>query len=617
MTSITPVDPEIDRQKQVVDRLNEEAYDNRYNNTAITEKLAQDALQTARKIHYQEGEAWALRNLGIAKAIQGKGDEALQHLQEALQIFERLDNFKGLGLTLSNLGTVHQQMGLLEKAAQYLTHSLRYLELLPELSFFYAQTLGNLGSLFAELEQFELAFEYHQKALSIHTSNQYLRGAFFSQVTLASLHRGRQQWAEAESYAQVALETASELGEKDLIVRALLVQAEVKAAQNKREEALSILSRAEALVSTLHNPALEAQVLASMIDTCLNVGETQRAKAALERFEALQSEVKDRTFTYFLPDFKARLAEQEGRWEEAYRYLREYSERRIALAQALNKNTLATLDRILRQELKGTTGVLSGEIAVAKRLQEVILHSEAELQQVFPNSVYHFRPKEIIGGDFLYVGKGKDGALLLAVVDASGAGAAAAILSTMAHTLLYEIFVVRGVTDPGRILSQLHKSLTDLLYPPAKKTSPEIENISAEGFQVGVCTVFPNLSEVHYAGGLIPLWAFNPVLKTWEALQPDKRLIGQKGEESGPRIYNSTILPVEKGTVLFFFTDGWERLVNAKTGKRFGRAGIRDWLAENAPHDLKAWFKALISHIEEWRGDTALTDDMLLVAVQI
>jgi tetratricopeptide (TPR) repeat protein len=107
---------EIERQKQTVDRLNEEAYDNRYNNTALTEKLAQDALQIARKIHYQEGEAWALRNLGIAKAIQGKGEEAIQHFQEALQIFERLDNFKGLGLTLSNLGTVHQQNGLSGKS---------------------------------------------------------------------------------------------------------------------------------------------------------------------------------------------------------------------------------------------------------------------------------------------------------------------------------------------------------------------------------------------------------------------------------------------------------------------------------------------------------------------
>jgi hypothetical protein len=77
--SSTLLEPEIERQKQTIDRLNEEAYDNRYNNTALTEKLAQDALQLARKIHYQEGEAWALRNLGIAKAIQGKGEEALQH----------------------------------------------------------------------------------------------------------------------------------------------------------------------------------------------------------------------------------------------------------------------------------------------------------------------------------------------------------------------------------------------------------------------------------------------------------------------------------------------------------------------------------------------------------
>ncbi len=614
----TPVlQPEIERQQHTVDRLNEESYDNRYNNTALAQKLAEDALELARKIHYQEGEAWALRNLGIANAIQGHGDVSVQHLEEALHLFQKLDNFKGLGLTLSNLGTVHQQMGLLEKAAQYLTHALRYLELAPDLSFFYAQTLGNLGSLFAELEQYDMAFEYHQRALSIHQANGYTRGRFFCHVTLSTLYKTKSDWASAEAQSQMAFEVATDLGEKDLIVRALLVQAEIKAVQQKQMEAIEILSRAEQLADTLENPGLLVQVLASMIDTFLSIGEASRAKAAFQRFETLQAQVKDRTFSYFLPDFKARLAQQEGRWEEAYHHLREYTERRMALLSAINKNTLAALDRIVQQELRGAHSVMSGEIAVAKRIQEVILHGEAELREAFPRSVFWFRPKESISGDFLYVGRGKEGALLLAVVDASGAGTSAAILSTMAHTLLYEIFVVRGVTDPGRILSQLHKSLTDLLYPSAKKASPELESISTEGFQIGVCTVFPNLGEVHYAGALIPLWAFNPVLKTWESLQPDKRLIGQKGEETGPRIYNSTILPVEKGTVLFFFTDGWERLVSGRTGKRFGRSAIRDWLAENAPNDLQAWFKALVTHFEDWRAGASLTDDVLLVAVQV
>ncbi len=609
--------PDVERQKSLVDQLNEQAYEQRYNNTDLTYKLAEDALELARKISYQAGEAWALRNRGIAKAIKGDSEGAVTDLKEALQRFEAMEDFRGLGLTLSNIGTAYQQAGRIELAAQYLVHALRYLELVPDLTFFYAQTLANLGSLFAELGQLDLAEAYHQKALALHQQNQHIRGTFFSYVTLSSIYQAQKKWDAASEMAKQSLDVAMELGEKDLVVRALLVQAENLNAQGRHEDALRTLERAENLADQLDNPSLLVNVLTFMADASLTLKQTAKARTALARLEELQKSVKDRVFSYFLPELQARLAEQEGRWAEAYHFLRLYADNRLALLSALNKDTLATLDRILRQELVGLEGGVREEVRVAQRIQEIVLHGEEELRQVFPQSVYWLRSKEAVSGDFLWVGRGKEGAQLLAVLDASGFGVSAAILSTMAHTLLYEIFSVRGVTDPGRILSQLHKSLLDLLYPSAKKDNPALEQMRAEGFQAGISVVFPNLGEVHYAGAMIPLWLYNPVLSSWEALQPDKRLIGQKGEESGPRIYNSTIVPLEKGSVLFFFTDGWERLVSAQSGKRFGRAGIRDWLAENAPKDLQAWFQSLKNRFEEWRAGAVLTDDVLMVAVQI
>lgn len=608
---------DVERQKSLVDQLNEQAYEQRYNNTDLTYKLAEDALALAQKIGYKAGEAWAFRNRGIAKAIKGDLEAAITDFKEALKHFEALEDFRGLGLTLSNMGTAYQQAGRIEMAAQYLVHALRYLELVPDLSFFYAQTLANLGSLFAELGQLNLAESYHKKALALHQQNQHIRGAFFCYVSLSSIYQHQKKWEIASEMAKLALDVAMELGEEDLVVRALLVQAENLNTQGRHEEALQTLERAESLANRLETPSLLVSVLTSMADSALSLKQTEKAKLALKRLEEVSKQAKDRLFVYFLPELQARLAEQEGRWADAYRFLKQYADNRLALLNALNKDTLATLDRVLRQELIGLEGGVREEVRVAQRIQEVILHGEGELRQVFPQSVYWLRPKEAVSGDFLWVGKGKEGAQLLAVVDASGFGVSAAILSTMAHTLFYEIFSVRGVTDPGRILSQLHKSLLDLLYPAAKKDNPALEQMQAEGFQVGVSVVFPNLGEVHYAGALIPLWIYNPILSSWEALQPDKRLVGQKGEESGPRIYNSTIVPLERGSVLFFFTDGWERLISAQSGKRFGRTGIRDWLAENAPKDLQAWFQSLKNRFEEWRAGATLTDDVLMVAVQV
>ncbi|MCS7189097.1 MAG: tetratricopeptide repeat protein [Bacteroidia bacterium] len=613
----SPTSFELERQRNLVDQLNNQAYDERYNNTSLTLKLAEDALTHARRIHYTEGEAWALRNLGIGNAILGNAEKALEYLSQALGIFEQLENMRGLGLTLSNMGTVYQQSGQLDKAVEYLWRSLRYLQLIPDLAFFYAQTLANIGSLFGELEQYELAKEYHEKALKIHQEIGSQRGMFFSLISLGTYYQRLRNYEEAERLFNTALDIASELGEEDLIVRTLLAHAQLLNESGRHQEALVKLEQGERLASEIKNTHLLLSGLVAMAESQIELGLIEKAQKTLEKVEAIRNETREGVVEYFLPEIRAKLSEKLGDYEGAYKHYKEYTQKRLAIQRALSQNTLTTLERILREDIIGAKREASADIGVARRIQEVLLHGESELKEVFPNSVYWSVPRSLVSGDFLWVGRGKEGAQILVVVDASGAGVSAAILSTIAHTLLYEIITIRGVTDPGRILSQLHKSLLDLLYPPAKKANPEIEAMQAEGFQVGICTVLPSAGEVHYAGAHIPLWIYNPLVG-WEQLNPDRRLIGQRmEEEKTPRLYTSNIIPVEKQWVILFMTDGWERQIRASDGKRYGRSAIRDFLNHHPPVDLREWMTNVQKEFEQWRGGAMLTDDVLMVAVRI
>lgn len=609
--------PDVERQRKLVDELNAQAYDERYNNTQLTLQFARDALEKAQKIHYTEGEAWAWRNLGIGHAIKGELEQAESCLKKAIALFEQLEHPRGLGLSYSNLGTVYQQMGRLDKAVEYLVRSLRYLQLIPELAFFYAQALANLGSLFGELEQYELAREYHEKALKIHESVGAKRGMFFSLVSLGGLYEEMQQKEAAENCLAQALDIATELGEEDLVIRALLSQAQLFHRTGRSKEALEQLQRAEVLAQALDSPFLLYQLYVLMADTCLALHLLDKAQEALEKVYVYREKAPAGSLDYFVPDIQARLAEKAGRFEEAYRYYKQYMEQRFALQRAVTRNVVGTLEKILREDLLGAGQEASPDLLVARRIQEIMLHGEAELKQIFPESVLWSVPKGVVSGDFLWVGKGKEGAQILVIADASGAGVSAAMLSTVAHVLLYEIISLRAVSDPGRILSQLHKSLLDILYPSAKKTAPELEAIQAEGFQVGILAFFPSLGEVHFAGAHIPLWIYNPALG-WEQLAPDKRLIGQKTEteDRTPRLYTSTIVPVEKGWTLLFLTDGWERQVRASDGKRYGRSSVRDFLAAHPPTDLKEWLETVRQEWDRWREGAAPTDDILLVATR-
>ena len=610
--------PELERQQKLVDELNAQAYEERYNNTQLTLQLAQDALKKAEALHYEEGKAWALRNIGIAQAIVGNYEEAEKRFFEALSLFEQLENMRGLGLVLSNLGTIYQQMNRMDRAVEYLSRSLRYLQLVPDLAFFYGQALANLGSLFGDLEQLSLAREYHEKAIKIYEDLRAQSGMLFSLISLGGLAQMTKDYAMGEQYLAKALDIASELGEEDLVARVLLSQAQLYNEMGRHEEALDHLDRAEKLISTIQNENLQLHVWAAMMEAQLALGLLDRAQESAQRIEGLRKKVTSGVIDYFFPELQARLAEKLGNYREAYDRYKEYTQNRFKVQRAINQNLLSALDRILREDILGVQKEAAADLAVARRIQEVLLHGEPELKAIFPESVYWLQPKGIVSGDFVWVGRGKEGAQILAAVDASGAGVSAAMLSTIAHTLLYEIVTVRGVTDPGRILSQMHKSLLDLLYPTAKSSAPELETMQAEGFQVGVCTVFPSLGEVHYAGAVLPLWVYNPVLG-WEQLTADKRLIGQKLETEGnaPRLYTSTIIPVEKQWVLAFLTDGWERQVRASDGKRYGRSTLREFLATNPPKNLSEWLETLRQEFERWRGGATLTDDVLLVAVRL
>lgn len=608
---------DIERQRELIDQLNAQAYEERYNNTELTLKLGLDALAKARAIKYPAGQAWALRNIGIAYAISGRPEASEAYFQEALALFERLEEMRGIGLVLSNLATAYHQLGKLDRAIEFYSRAIRYLQLIPDLAHQYAQALANLGSLFAELEQYDLALDYHQKALDIHQKNQNLHGSFFSILTIGSLYQANKDYDRAEKFIQQALDVASELGEEDLVARALLAQAQLLKDKGQPDQAISKLRQAEQIASSIQNTSLRANIYLAMADTQLTLGLIEEAKKSLGFVEELSGKVKEGALDFYLPQVRSQLAEAEGDYKKAYEDYKEYVKRYLAMQRSATRNMLATVDKVLREDILGIEKEAQADLVVASRIQEALLHGKEELRQVFPESVYWLMPRSIVSGDFLWVGRGKDGSQILIVADASGAGVSAAMLSTIAHTLLYEIVTMRGVTDPGKILSQLHKSLIDLLYPPTKAASAEIEAIQSEGLQIGACTVYPNVGEVHYAGAQIPLWVYNPLLG-WEQLTPDKRLIGQKIEnESTPRLYTSTIIPIEKRWVLVFMTDGWERQVRASDGKRYGRSAIREFLAKNPPQSLSEWLIAIENEFNAWREGAALTDDVLLAAVRI
>jgi tetratricopeptide (TPR) repeat protein len=78
----------------------------------------EETLEIARKLGHLEGEAYALRDIGVAARGLGDGSAALASLREALLLLRRLEQHHPLIETLAWIARVYQDQGKREDAAR-------------------------------------------------------------------------------------------------------------------------------------------------------------------------------------------------------------------------------------------------------------------------------------------------------------------------------------------------------------------------------------------------------------------------------------------------------------------------------------------------------------------
>nr|NQU92210.1 histidine kinase [Bacteroidota bacterium] len=85
----------------------------------LSERYAEEAMNLAKELDYQEGIAAAFRNLGLIRFYQDNYPEALKNGFEALQIYEKLNNKHSIADTYYDIAIVHYYARNYEKAIEY------------------------------------------------------------------------------------------------------------------------------------------------------------------------------------------------------------------------------------------------------------------------------------------------------------------------------------------------------------------------------------------------------------------------------------------------------------------------------------------------------------------
>ncbi|MCX6303323.1 MAG: tetratricopeptide repeat protein, partial [Bacteroidia bacterium] len=479
------------------------------------------ALDLARNLRYQKGEAYALKYLGLGYFIQGKYVNAMKYFQQALEKFEAIGDKKGIANMLSNIGVIYNNESNYAKALELYLQSLKISEEIND-SIRAVTVLINIGLIYSKKEStIDKAEENYLKALRISEQINYLIGIGTVTVNLGELFMVKGDNKRALVYFEKSLD-AFKKAKTGNISYTLINIGKIYAKDKYYQNAFKYLEEALALAEQNNSKLEISQAFLGLANTYLQKGDTQKALSFFKQAEKLTTEIgalSERKETY---NGLARTYAKRRDFTNAYHYQLQESDLKDTLFTETSQMQLSQLqlqyeietmlkeNEVLKRDVKLNetknrvqmlaigflflgfivvaifTGLIArankqrkianaqlleknelitsqaqaitDSIIYAQRIQQSVLPPEEFMQQLIHDHFILFKPRDVVSGDFYWFAK-IEKQLIVTVADCTGHGVPGAFMSMLGMSLLKEIVLKEYITQPDIILKKLRKEI--------------------------------------------------------------------------------------------------------------------------------------------------------------
>lgn len=251
---------------------------------------------------------------------------------------------------------------------------------------------------------------------------------------------------------------------------------------------------------------------------------------------------------------------------------------------------------------------ITDSINYALRIQQSILPSQAEINKLIPASFVFFQPRDIVSGDFYWLSE-VDEKVVIACVDCTGHGIPGAFMSLIGNTLLNEIVNERELTDPAKILEKLDQEVVKALH------QNQAENQSKDGMEMSICVLDKRTGNLQFCGAMNGAYLLKK--SGLHYLQPAVRSIGGSVKQGKEIAFETQTLPIEKGSKLYLFTDGYMDQFGGPNNKKYNLANFKNLLTEIHNDTMEDQRKKVETSIQQWKGGGKQIDDMLIIGIEL
>ena len=306
------------------------------------------------------------------------------------------------------------------------------------------------------------------------------------------------------------------------------------------------------------------------------------------------------------------------------------------------RDALATQKEIIEAKNNG----IMDSIRYAQRIQNAILPPDEYVTELLPNAFVLYLPKDIVSGDFYWLGAhpntSSSGKVSFAAVDCTGHGVPGAFMSIVGYNLLQQAVKEKGYGQPAEILNFLNQGVMDTL----RQTRDESK--IKDGMDISLASVDPQAMKLEFAGAKNPLYLIREkgdevlpqdkdALEAWAAargfegknirieegethflleLKGDRHPIGAYIGESLKPFTNRTF-DLQKGDSIYLFSDGFADQFGGQHGKKYMYKRFKQLLLKIHQQSPESQRTLLEAEFIAWKGGYKQIDDVCIVGLSV
>jgi serine phosphatase RsbU (regulator of sigma subunit) len=289
----------------------------------------------------------------------------------------------------------------------------------------------------------------------------------------------------------------------------------------------------------------------------------------------------------------------------AFVYLLVMSQTRSLIkTRKLLKEKEQALDLIAYQkiELELRDKNITDSLIYAQRIQEALLPSETYFRKHFQDSFIFFKPKDIVSGDFYWIGEKSDKIFVVAA-DCTGHGVPGALMSMIGLEIIEKTINEDKIEVPSQILAILNKGL--------EKTFSREKNIGTiirDGMDIGLCVIDKKRKKLLYTGAFFPLYLIRDNSLT--EVKGNKIIIGMNPDGLP---YTDNELDLKEDDILYIFSDGYVDQFGGTENKKFMYRRFRYLLLNIHKFPVGDQKAILDENIKNWMGRNTQVDDVMVI----